>query len=166
MRTHAVLTRESPTTRTPGWNREVGGKGDAARHPGASPTGPPGKHGNAPVFPSTPSRSAVAAFAPAWAAPAAPLDVVFLDGKIATLDAKGSFVSAVAVKDGRFVAVGSTKAIRKLAGKPTRIVDLGGKLADMAVPSDDLFTMDPSSIDKVRALRTIVGGRVVHEARQ
>ena len=112
MRTHAVLTRESPTTRAPGWNREVGGKGDAARHPGASPTGPPGS------------------------------------------------------TDGRFVAVGSTKAIRKLAGKSTRIVDLGGKLADMAVLSDDLFTMDPSSIDKVRALRTIVGGRVVHEARQ
>jgi len=36
----------------------------------------------------------------------------------------------------------------------------------MAVLSNDLFTMDPSSIDKVRALRTIVGGRVVHEARQ
>jgi hypothetical protein len=71
--------------------------------------------------------SAVAAFAPTWAAPASPPDVVFLDGKIATLDAKGSFVSAVAVKDGRFVAVGSTKAIRKLAGKSTRIVDLGGR---------------------------------------
>ena len=126
MRTHAVLTRESPTTRTPGWNLRVGGKGDAARHSAASPTGPPGKHGNAPVFPSTPSWSAVAAFAPAWAAPGAP----------------------------------------PLDGKSTRIVDLGGKLADMAVPSDDLFTMDPSSIDKVRALRTIVGGKVVHEARQ
>lgn len=65
--------------------------------------------------------------APAWAAAKAPPDVVFLDGKIVTLDGKGTIASAVAVKDGRFVAVGSTKAIRALAGKTTEIVDLRGK---------------------------------------
>ena len=62
-------------------------------------------------------------------APAAskgPPDVVFLGGKIATMDARGSFVEAVAVKDGRFVAVGTTGEVRKLAGKGTRVVDLGG----------------------------------------
>jgi len=73
------------------------------------------------------AAAALAVWAQAWAAPAPPPDVVFLDGKIATLDAKGSSASAVAVKDGRFVAVGSTKAIRKLAGKKTRVVSLGGK---------------------------------------
>jgi predicted amidohydrolase YtcJ len=40
-----------------------------------------------------------------------------------------------------------------------------GKLADMTVLSDDLLTIDPMSIDKIRALRTIVGGEVVYEAR-
>lgn len=73
------------------------------------------------------ATTVVSAWAPVSAAPAATPDVVFLDGKIATLDAKGSTASAVAVKDGRFVAVGSTKAIRKLAGKKTRIVRLGGR---------------------------------------
>ena len=60
------------------------------------------------------------------AAPAPP-DVVFLDGRFTTLDAKGTTATAVAVRDGRFVAVGSTKAIRKLAGPGTRVVELGGK---------------------------------------
>ena len=69
----------------------------------------------------------LAACAPAWGAAKAPPDVVFLDGKIVTLDGKGTIASAVAVKDGRFVAVGSTKAIRALAGKTTEVVDLGGK---------------------------------------
>ncbi len=64
---------------------------------------------------------------PARGATKAPPDVVFLDGKIVTLDAKGTIASAVAVKDGRFVAVGSTKAIRALAGKGTKVVDLGGR---------------------------------------
>lgn len=69
--------------------------------------------------------SALGAAMPALAAP--PPDVVFVGGRIATLDAKGTTASAVAVKDGRFVAVGSTKAVRKLAGPGTRVVELGGK---------------------------------------
>jgi predicted amidohydrolase YtcJ len=67
------------------------------------------------------------AWLPALGASKALPDAVFLDGKIVTLDAKGTIASAVAVKDGRFVAVGTTRAIRALAGKTTRVVDLGGR---------------------------------------
>ncbi len=69
--------------------------------------------------------ASLAAVTPARSA--SPPDVVFLDGRFTTLDPKGTSASAVAVKDGRFVAVGSTKAIRKLAGPGTRVVELGGK---------------------------------------
>ena len=67
--------------------------------------------------------------APAAPAPgkAPPPDVIFTGGKIVTLDPKDRVVQAVAVRDGRFVAVGSDVAIRRLAGPSTRIVDLGGK---------------------------------------
>ncbi|MEI7704491.1 MAG: amidohydrolase [Deltaproteobacteria bacterium] len=64
---------------------------------------------------------------PRKAAVPSPADVVFLNGKIVTLDTKGSVVSAVAIRNGRFVAVGTDSAVRKLAGKGTRIVDLDGK---------------------------------------
>ena len=53
------------------------------------------------------SIAAVAAVTPARSS--SPPDVVFLDGRFTTLDAKGTAASAVAVKDGRFVAVGSSK---------------------------------------------------------
>jgi predicted amidohydrolase YtcJ len=41
-----------------------------------------------------------------------------------------------------------------------------GKLADMAVLSDDLFTIPPARIDQVRVEQIIVGGEVVCRARQ
>ena len=54
-------------------------------------------------------------------------DAIYYNGKIATLDAAGSTVQAVAVKDGKFLNVGGTEEIKQLAGKSTRMVDLGGK---------------------------------------
>lgn len=38
-----------------------------------------------------------------------------------------------------------------------------GKLADMVILSDDIFTIDPVKIRDVKVLRTIVGGRTVYE---
>ena len=39
-----------------------------------------------------------------------------------------------------------------------------GKLADMVVLSDDIFSVDPPMIRNVKVLKTIVGGRVVFDA--
>jgi predicted amidohydrolase YtcJ len=39
-----------------------------------------------------------------------------------------------------------------------------GKLADMVILSDDIFTIDPVKIRDVKVLRTIVGGRTVYES--
>ncbi len=58
---------------------------------------------------------------------AAEPDVIYFNGKIATLDAAGSTAEAVAVKDGKFESVGTSDAIKKLAGPATQRVDLGGK---------------------------------------
>ncbi len=71
--------------------------------------------------------AALAALALPGLAAAFPPDVVFVNGRIATLDAKGTFAQAVAVTGGRFVSVGSDRAVRKLAGPATRMVDLAGK---------------------------------------
>ena len=63
----------------------------------------------------------------AAAGPAAP-DVIYFNGKFVTVDAKGTVASAVAIKDGKFVAVGNADGVKKMAGPSTRQVDLGGKL--------------------------------------
>jgi predicted amidohydrolase YtcJ len=38
-----------------------------------------------------------------------------------------------------------------------------GKLADMVILSEDIFSIPPARIKDVRVLTTIVGGRVVHQ---
>ncbi len=53
-------------------------------------------------------------------------DTVLFNGKIVTVDEDFSIAGAVAIKDGRFVAVGSDSQIRGLAGDRTEMVDLEG----------------------------------------
>ncbi len=58
---------------------------------------------------------------------AADPDAVYFNGKIVTLDASGSTAEAVAVKDGKFVAIGTSEDIKKLAGSSTKRIDFDGK---------------------------------------
>jgi len=55
--------------------------------------------------------------------------MVVVNGKIITVDRGDSLAEAVAIKGGRFVAVGSSKEIRALAGKGTEVLDLEGRTA-------------------------------------
>ncbi len=51
-------------------------------------------------------------------------DLILINGKITTLDKKLPEVSAIAVKDGVFLALGSDEQIQQLADKNTRKIDL------------------------------------------
>ena len=63
----------------------------------------------------------------ATAAHAAPADLVLINGKVVTVDDQFSVASAVAVRDGRILAVGDNEEILSLAGAQTRSVDLAGR---------------------------------------
>ena len=54
-------------------------------------------------------------------------DIVLYDGKVVTVDADFSIVEAVAIRDGRFLASGSTDSIRELTGPDTVELDLEGR---------------------------------------
>jgi predicted amidohydrolase YtcJ len=54
-------------------------------------------------------------------------DLVVLNAKVVTVDDQSSVQQAVAMRDGKFLAVGSTADIRKLVGPSTRVVDAQGK---------------------------------------
>jgi len=54
-------------------------------------------------------------------------DLILLNGQVLTVDKAFSVAQAVAVRDGRILAVGTSDAIRKLAGPQTRIVDIAGR---------------------------------------
>ncbi|MDR2982397.1 MAG: amidohydrolase [Puniceicoccales bacterium] len=50
-------------------------------------------------------------------------DLIISNGKIATLDSKGTFAQSLAVKDGKVLAVGSAADIQRYKGSKTREID-------------------------------------------
>ena len=56
-----------------------------------------------------------------------PADTVLLGGKVVTVDSAFSIQEAVAIKDSRIQAVGSSEDISKHIGKETRVIQLDGK---------------------------------------
>lgn len=54
-------------------------------------------------------------------------DTILVNGKILTVDAKFSVRDALAIRDAKILAVGSSAEIRKQAGPKTRVIDLQGR---------------------------------------
>ena len=54
-------------------------------------------------------------------------DLVLVSGRILTMDSRSSVAEALAVRDGKILAVGSDAAVRPMAGPQTRVIDLAGK---------------------------------------
>jgi len=54
-------------------------------------------------------------------------DTVYVNGKIITVDKAFTIAQAVAVKDGKFVGVGTSDEMRRYASPTTRVVDLKGR---------------------------------------
>jgi predicted amidohydrolase YtcJ len=54
-------------------------------------------------------------------------DLAIVNGKIVTVDSRFSIAEAVAVRDGRIVAVGTNNEIKKFTGENTRILDIKRK---------------------------------------
>ena len=58
---------------------------------------------------------------------AEPADLIVHKAKVVTVDAKFSIAEAVAIKDGRVIALGTDADVLKLRGPKTRVIDAGGK---------------------------------------
>ncbi len=56
-------------------------------------------------------------------------DLVLTDGRVVTVDASLPEAEAVAMRDGRIVAVGTSDEIRAYVGEATEVIDLAGRLA-------------------------------------
>ena len=55
-------------------------------------------------------------------------DLLLLNGKVVTVGPDFSIAEAVAVEDGKILAVGPTEEIEKWKGEGTEVIDLGGKV--------------------------------------
>ena len=60
---------------------------------------------------------------------AAPADVVLIHGNIITVDAADTVAQALAIRDGKIIAVGTDADVLRLAGPATRRLDLHGRTA-------------------------------------
>jgi predicted amidohydrolase YtcJ len=54
-------------------------------------------------------------------------DTILINGKIVTLDDRSPMGEALAIRDGRVAAFGTTAEIRKLAGPKSKVIDLKGR---------------------------------------
>ena len=54
-------------------------------------------------------------------------DLLLVNGRIATQDERQSFVTALAIKDGRIHATGDAKSVMARKGPATRVVELNGR---------------------------------------
>jgi predicted amidohydrolase YtcJ len=68
----------------------------------------------------------VAAFG--QSATTAPADLVVVHGEVYTVNAKEPWVQAVAIRQGKIVAVGTDEEIARLQNKNTKVIDAGGRL--------------------------------------
>ncbi|CAA9329681.1 MAG: Exoenzymes regulatory protein AepA precursor [uncultured Cytophagales bacterium] len=66
-------------------------------------------------------------FAHAQTGRAAKADLIIRNGKILTLDEGQAEASAVAIRDGKFVRVGTDKDVMAYRGAQTRVIDAGGR---------------------------------------
>ena len=88
-------------------------------------------------------------------------DTVYTNGKIYTVNTAQPWAEAVAIKDGKFLAVGSTADVETVTGDGTEVVDLGGKFVmpgivdmhahpftgvDMGTGGVSIDAMDPDTI--------------------
>ncbi|HYG83196.1 MAG TPA: amidohydrolase [Pyrinomonadaceae bacterium] len=121
------------------------------------------------AFRSLLDAGAVLAFGSDWTvAPISPLLGIYAAVTRRTLDGKnpGGWVpeQKITVEEAaRAYTVGSAFAEFTDDAKGTLTA---GKLADLVVLSDDIFSIDPAKIEGVRVLMTIMDGRVVFEERQ
>jgi predicted amidohydrolase YtcJ len=56
-----------------------------------------------------------------------PADLILIHAKILTVDPKDSIAQAVAIREGKIIAVGSDQQIQPLAGPKTNVVDMHGR---------------------------------------
>lgn len=82
-------------------------------------------------------------------------DTVFTNGKVVTVDEKASIAQAMAVKDGKFLAVGTSDQMLAHKGPNTKVIDLGGRTVIPGLTDSHLHTGGGGpgvDLSKVRSL--------------
>ena len=101
--------------------------------------------------------------------PAEEADFVLTGGKVFTVDESDSFVEAVAVKDGKILALGSSRKIKRFIGEGTQVLDVDGRLVlpglidshvHFAGGGRSLSTLTFRGVDSIEKIQEMVAARI------
>jgi predicted amidohydrolase YtcJ len=89
------------------------------------------------------------------------VDLILINGKVITVDAKDSVAQALAIHDGKITAVGSNDEIRKLVPKGARVIDLHGLtvtpgLIDTHCHFDETSVLYDITLSEVTSIKEVV----------
>jgi predicted amidohydrolase YtcJ len=85
-------------------------------------------------------------------------DTVFTNGKIVTVDERSSIAQAFAIKDGKYIYVGTTSQAMAYVGSSTRVVDLKGRTTIPGLADSHLHTAGGGAgidLSKTRSLAEV-----------
>lgn len=94
---------------------------------------------------------------------AAPADLVLVNAKILTVDGKFTEARALAVRDGRFVAVGSNEDARALVGNATRVIEGRGRTVIPGLIDTHVHALGVAAAEVIQPYRNL---RTVTELQQ
>lgn len=97
-------------------------------------------------------------------------DTILIHGKILTVDAADSIAEAIAIQNGRILAIGSSAEIMKRAVPRTRIIDLHGATASPGLIDshlhfagvDPVYSIDLSNVTRIEQAMQLVSARVAN----
>jgi predicted amidohydrolase YtcJ len=96
-----------------------------------------------------------AGVSPALSLPKGPADLVLLDGRIFTVDERFRTASALAVREGRFVAVGSHDEVRSHIGTGTRVIQGRGRTVLPGIIDTHVHALDVAAAEAVQPFRNL-----------
>lgn len=77
-------------------------------------------------------------------AEAPPADSILIHGKVYTVNPRQPWAEAIAVRDGKIIAVGDDKQIEALRGPSTKVIDAGGRVVLPGIGDNHVhFGLDP-----------------------
>jgi predicted amidohydrolase YtcJ len=80
-------------------------------------------------------------------------DLVLLNGRVLTLDRAGATAQALAVRDGRIVAIGGNDEVRPFVDGSTRVIDLAGRTAMPGLVDCHVHLASDAAVDQAVEVR-------------